>query len=133
VSVAYVHGQNDSDHHALGQIPPLEGRLGLDWDNGKWSAGALWRLVAAQNRYARNEGNIVGQDMGKSGGFGVFSVNGGYRWSKTAQLSVGIDNLFDKTYAEHLSKSGADVSGYEQTMRVNEPGRSFWLRARFDF
>ncbi|MDR1854090.1 MAG: TonB-dependent copper receptor [Azoarcus sp.] len=132
-SVAYVHGQNDSDHHALGQIPPLEGRLGLDWDNGKWSAGALWRLVAAQNRYARNEGNIVGQDMGKSGGFGVFSVNGGYRWSKTAQLSVGIDNLFDKTYAEHLSKSGADVSGYEQTMRVNEPGRSFWLRARFDF
>lgn len=132
-SLAYVHGRNDTDDHALGQMPPLEGRLMLDWDNGKWSAGTLLRLVARQNRYALNQGNIVGQDLGKTAGFGVFSLNGGYRWSKNTRVAFGVDNLFDKTYAEAISKSGeaSMISGYEQTTRVNEPGRTFWLKAQF--
>jgi iron complex outermembrane receptor protein len=131
-SLAYVHGRNRTDGHALGQIPPLEGRFGLDWEQGAWSAGALLRLAAPQNRYARGEGNIVGQDIGKSSGFGVFAVNGSYRWNKTASIAFGVDNLFNKTYAEFISKSGVDVpGGYEQTTRVNEPGRTFWLKAQF--
>jgi len=129
-SLAYTHGENDSDHHALGQIPPLEGRFGLDWQSGAWSAGALLRLVAAQNRYALHEGNIVGQDLGRSGGFAVFSLNGSHRLNKSASFSVGVDNLFDRKYAEFISKGGADVTGYEQMARVNEPGRTFWLRAQ---
>ncbi|MDR2164368.1 MAG: TonB-dependent copper receptor [Zoogloeaceae bacterium] len=130
-SLAHVHGENDTDGHALGQMPPLEGRLGVDWESGPWSAGALLRLAARQSRYALNEGNIVGQDLGKTAGFGVFSINGGYRWNKTASIAFGVDNLFDKTYAEAISKSGALVQGYEQTLRVNEPGRTFWLKAQF--
>jgi iron complex outermembrane receptor protein len=130
-SLAYTRGRNQSDHRALAQIPPLEGRFSLDWAQGAWSAGALWRLVAKQGRYALHEGSVVGQDLGKSGGFGVFSVHGGYRWGKTAYLVFGADNLFDKTYAEHLSKGGAALAGYAQTTRVNEPGRSLWLRAQF--
>jgi iron complex outermembrane receptor protein len=130
-SIAYVHGENDSDHHALGQIPPLEGRFGLDWQSGAWSAGALLRLVAGQHRVALREGNIVGQDLGKSSGFGVFSLNGGYRISPSARLTFGIDNLFNKTYAEFLSKSGeTSIYGYEPTIRVNEPGRTLWLKAQ---
>ncbi|MDR2364439.1 MAG: TonB-dependent copper receptor [Zoogloeaceae bacterium] len=130
-SLAYTRGENDTDHHPLGQMPPLEGRLGLDWESGPWSAGALWRLAARQNRVAVDEGNIVGQDLGRTSGFGVFSMNGGYRWKKRAHVTFGIDNLFDKTYAEAISKGGALVPGYEQTLRVNEPGRAFWLKARF--
>lgn len=129
-SLAYVRGENDTDGHALGQMPPLEGRFGLDWDNGKWSAGALLRLVARQNRYAVNEGNIVGQDLGENAGFGVFSINGGYRWSKATRLTFGVDNLFDKTYAESISRGGSMIAGYEQTTRVNEPGRTVWLKAQ---
>ncbi|GHT90386.1 copper transporter porin [Betaproteobacteria bacterium] len=132
-SLAYAHGKNDTDRHALGQMPPLEGRLMLDWDNGRWSAGTLLRLVARQNRYAVNQGNIVGQDIGKTAGFGVFSMNGGYRWNKNTRVTFGVDNLFDQTYAEALSKSGeaSMISGYEQTTRVNEPGRTLWLKAQF--
>ena len=130
-SLAYTRGKNRSEHHDLAQIPPLEGRFSLDWNKAAWSAGALWRLVAKQNRYALNEGNIVGQDLGKSSGFGMFSVHGGYRWSKTTRFVFGVDNLFDKVYAEHLSKGGAALAGYEQTTRVHEPGRSLWLRAQF--
>lgn len=129
-SIAYVRGENDTDAHALGQIPPLEGRFGLDWDNGQWSAGTLLRVVARQDRFALNEGNIVGQDQGETGGFAVFSVNGGYRWSKGTRITFGVDNLFDKTYAESISRAGAMIAGYDQTTRVNEPGRTVWLKAQ---
>jgi iron complex outermembrane receptor protein len=130
-SIAYVHGENDSDHHALGQIPPLESRFGLNWENGAWSVGALLRLVAGQHRIALREGNIVGQDLEKSSGFGVFSLNGGYRINPNARLTFGVDNLFNKTYAEFLSKSGeTSIYGYSPTLRVNEPGRTFWVKAQ---
>lgn len=129
-SLAYVNGQNLTDNRALGQMSPLESRLGLEWDNSRWSAGGLLRLVAAQHRYATNEGNIVGQDLGGTAGFGITSVHGGYRWGKKLKLTAGIDNLFDKTYAEHINRGGAAVMGYERTFRVNEPGRTWWLKAQ---
>ena len=132
-SLAYVHGNNDTDGTALGQIPPLEARLGLNYDDKVWSFGGLLRGVAAQNRVAVNQGNIAGQDIGTSSGFSVFSVNGGWRASKTVQVSAGVDNVFNKTYAEHISRAGAMVSGYTQTTRVNEMGRNAWVKANFDF
>ncbi len=128
-SLAWVHGRNRTDDTALAQQPPLEARFGLNWDNGTWSAGALWRLVAAQNRVDPGKGNIAGQDVGETDGFGVFSINGGYRMNKRVKITAGIDNLFDKKYAEHLSKSGAAITGYEADTRVNEPGRTLWVKA----
>lgn len=132
-TLAWVHGQNDSDDQALGQMPPLEGRLGLTYDTGLWSAGALWRLIDDQNRVAEGTGNVVGQDIGQTGGFNVFSLNAGYRAMDDLLITAGIDNLFDVTYAEHISRSGAAISGYEQTTRINEPGRTFWLKAQWHF
>jgi len=128
-SLAWVRGHNRTDDTALAQQPPLEARFGLNWDNGTWSAGALWRLVAAQNRVDPGKGNIAGQDIGKTAGFGVFSINGGYRMNKQVKITAGIDNLFDKKYAEHLSRSGAAIPGYETDTRVNEPGRTVWVKA----
>ncbi len=132
-SLAYVHGSNDTDGTALGQIPPLEARLGLNYDDKVWSFGGLLRAVAAQDRVAVNQGNIAGQDIGASSGFSVFSVNAGWRASKSVQVTGGVDNVFDKTYAEHISRAGAMVTGYTQTTRVNEPGRNVWVKANFDF
>lgn len=134
VSLAYVRGSNDTDHTPLAQMPPLDSRFTLDYDDGAWSAGALLRLAAAQHRIDPGKGNIAGQDLGTpAAGFGVFSINGGYRFRKDWRLTAGIDNLFDKTYAEAISKSGFMVPGYDQTTRINEPGRFFWLMldARF--
>ncbi|MGA0585279.1 MAG: TonB-dependent receptor domain-containing protein, partial [Castellaniella sp.] len=50
-SLSYVYGKNRTDGAALAQQPPLEGRLGLNYAQGPYSAGVLWRLVAAQGRY----------------------------------------------------------------------------------
>ena len=130
-SLAWVRGSNRTDDLALAQLPPLEARLALDWEGGRWSAGGLLRLVSAQKHYALDQGNIVGQDVAPTGGFGVMSLHGGYRWREGVQLTAGVDNLFDKTYAESVSRAGALVSGYEQTTRVNEPGRTLWVKWQF--
>ncbi|MCY1416379.1 Vitamin B12 transporter BtuB [compost metagenome] len=134
-TLAYAWGKNSSDGKALPQMPPLESRLGLTYSRDVWSAGALWRLVAAQNRIAENSGNVVGKDYEKSGGFGVFSLNGAYKVNNNLKLSAGVDNLFDKTYAEHLNLAGNAGFGYPATdpQPVNEPGRTFWTKVDFSF
>ena len=132
-SMAFVRGSNDTDGVALGQIPPLEARLGLNYDDQVWSWGALLRGAAAQDRFAAYQGNIAGQDIGRTGGFGVFSINGGWRRPKGMQLTAGIDNLFNKVYAEHLNRAGSMVQGFPTTSRINEPGRNIWVKANFAF
>ncbi|MFH2140135.1 MAG: TonB-dependent copper receptor [Pseudomonadota bacterium] len=132
-TLSYVRGSNDTDGLALAQLPPLEARLAATYDNRVWSAGGLLRMVAAQDRFALNQGNIAGQDIAATAGFAVFSLNGSYRLTKQAQLSAGVDNLFDKTYAEHLSRAGSMISGFTQTSRVNEPGRNLWVKANVAF
>jgi len=127
-TVAWAWGENRSEHRPLPQMPPLETRVGLTYDSGVWSVGGIWRLATAQRRVAVGEGNIVGQDLGPSAGFGVFSLNGGYRIDRSLTLSAGIDNLFNKTYAEHVNAASAGLVGYVNTMRVNEPGRTVWLK-----
>ena len=132
-TVAYTWGSNRSDGTALPQMPPLEARLGLDYAQGPWTAGALWRLVAAQHRYTQDQGNVVGRDMGASSGFGVLSLHASYRVQRQLKITVGVDNLLDKTYAEHLNLAGNAGFGFPANTRLNEPGRTLWLRADIQF
>ncbi|MBJ9974749.1 TonB-dependent copper receptor [Pseudomonas sp. S75] len=134
-TLAYAWGKNSSDGKALPQMPPLESRLGLTYSRDAWSVGGLWRVVAAQHRIAENQGNVVGKDYEKSGGFGVFSLNGAYKVNGNLKLSAGVDNLFDKPYAEHLNLAGNAGFGYPapDPQPVSEPGRTFWTKVDFSF
>lgn len=128
-SLAYVKGDNTTDGMPLAQLPPLELRLGAEYATGVWSVGGLMRAVAKQDRVHVDHGNIVGQDIGATDGFTVFSINGSWKPSKGVTLAAGIDNVLDETYAEHISRAGAAVAGYETLTRVNEPGRNYWVKA----
>lgn len=133
-TLSLVHGKNKTDDRALGQIPPHEFRLGLTYDNGVWSSGALARFVNTQDRVAIGQGSVVGQDIGETSGFAVFSLNAGYRASDELIFTAGIDNVFDRNYAEHLSKGDANVlSSTVADVRVNELGRNLWLKAQYKF
>lgn len=127
-TLAYTWARNHSDARPLAQTPPAEAGFSLGWDNGEYALGGQWRLVAPQNRVAIGQGNIIGTDIGRNAGFGVLSLHGGWRASKSWRLSGGVDNVLNKTYAEHISKAGAMVTGYERSTRVNEAGRTFWLK-----
>ena len=49
------------------------------------------------------------------------------------KLSAGVDNLFDKTYSEHLNLAGNSGFGYSSNQPVNEPGRTFWAKVNVTF
>ncbi|WP_169858723.1 TonB-dependent copper receptor [Pseudomonas lundensis] len=134
-TLAYAWGKNTTDGKALPQMPPLDTRLGLTYSEDDWSAGALWRVVARQDRIDRNAGNVVGKDYDKSAGFGVFSLNGAYRLSKNLKVSAGVDNLLDKNYSEHLNMAGNAGYGYPATdpTPINEPGRTLWTKIDVSF
>jgi iron complex outermembrane recepter protein len=127
-SVASVRGRNESDGSPLAQQPPLEGRLAVNYATPRWSLGTVLRAVDAQSRIALNQGNIAGQDVGTSPGFAVLSVNAGWSIHRRVRAAAGVDNVFKRDYAEHISRSGAAVAGYPRISRVMEPGRTVWCK-----
>ncbi|RCX31053.1 TonB-dependent copper receptor [Thioalbus denitrificans] len=131
-ALAYVYGENETYDYALALMPPLEGRLGLAYDNGTWSGGVSVRAVAEQDRVDAGSGSIASVDMGETGGFTVWSLNAGYRLNRNALFTAGVDNLFDATYVEHISRN--TFAGLNPpTERVNEPGRTLWVKANLKF
>lgn len=133
-TLAYAWGENRTDGSALPQMPPLDARLTLGWDNGRWSLGGLFRAVARQNRVSAGDGNVTGRDLGPSAGFAVFSLNGSYRYNEKAWLSAGIDNVFDRLYSEHLNLAGNADFGYPgEPVRIAETGRNIWVKLNFRY
>ncbi len=119
-ALSYVHATNTSDDRPIAQIPPLELVLTLDYTRSDWNAGTRLRIVDAQDRADL----LSGLDERETPGFAVMDLYGGSRLGKQVELKLGIDNLFDRTYAEHVSRS--DVFG--NLVQVNEPGRSAWVK-----
>lgn len=133
ISAMYAWGENITDHTALPQIAPLEGRFNLRYVQEKYNLGLLWRVVAAQDRTSYREGNIIGYDLEDSKGFGTLSLNGTYNIQKDLDLSVGIDNVLNKNYAEHLNKLGSSGFDYAATEQFNNIGRNYWARISMKF
>ena len=133
-SLTYVKGVDQTNNAPLAQLPPLELRAGVNYAENNWFIGGLMRYVAAKNDFNLNYGNIAGKDLGATPSFAIFSINGGYSPAKKVKLYAGVDNIFDKTYAEFVSRTGSPTGMMvppisPQTTRVNEPGRTAWLKA----
>ena len=133
VSAMYAWGKNTTDNKPLPQISPLEARLNLRYIQDNYTLGAYWRLVDGQNRMSLHQGNIVGYDLKESAGFGTLSLNGTYHIQDGVDLSVGIDNVLNKTYTEHLNKLGDAGTGLAATEQFNNIGRNYWARISMKF
>lgn len=133
-TLAYAWGENRNADTPLPQMPPLDARLSVAYDNRAWSFGALLRGVTEQDRVSIGQGNVVGRDLGKSTGFVTMAINGGYRFDERLLLTAGIDNLFDRDYSEHLNLSGSADFGYPaDPVRIHEPGRTGWLKLTYSY
>ena len=133
VSAMYAWGKNTTDDKPLPQISPLEARINLRYVQDQYTLDALWRVVDSQNRISKDQGNIVGYDLGESSGFGTLSLNGTYHVYDGVDLSVGIDNVLDKTYSEHLNKAGSAGFGFAADEQFNNIGRNYWARISMKF
>ncbi len=118
---AYTYGQNRSDDDALSQIPPLEGKISVDYARDIWSFGSAFNFAMKQTRV---DDGTAQRDVRETAGYGTLDL---YAKAdlKPFDVSVGVYNLFDKKYASHLNRSNA-VDPTE--IQVNEPGRSVGIR-----
>lgn len=127
--LSYVNATNDTDtDRAIAQIPPLEAHIGVNYQQADLSLGA--EIVANAKQGEVDLTNGSGQDTQKTPGWGILNLDGSYKVASNTSIDFGVNNVFDKVYANHINRENLfDATG----VQVNEPGRSVWLRltARF--
>ncbi len=119
-AVSYLEGRDrniqivglpDPVDQSLYGIVPLEGRVGLiltDACGGDhWGVELGARIVDGQEQVARlRQGSteVVGLQVLElpTPGFTVYYIRGYYNTFKNLNLVAGIENVFDKSYIEHL-------------------------------
>ncbi|MCG7966912.1 MAG: TonB-dependent copper receptor [Candidatus Thiodiazotropha taylori] len=129
-SLAYVRAENTTDDRNIAQISPLEATIGMEYSMGALEFGGNVRMNAKQTRADLENGS--GQDVQETPGWGVIDLYGSYEIAKAAEVSFGIDNLLDKSYAYHVNRANADPFNPE-AIQVNEPGREVWVKAGVRF
>lgn len=123
-NATYTYGENRSDDRHLAQIPPLFGQVTAAYGQDLWQVGARMNWSLKQTRIDRS------RDPQKTPGWATFDLFGRYDVNDMVQLRAGVDNVFDKTYANHISR----VNLFDNDLtQVNEPGRRFYagLEAKF--
>jgi len=104
---------------AADRIPPLNGRISLDYDaGGNYQVRGWLRFAGRQDRLSARDVRDVRIDP--RGTAAWLTVGGSIDWQITSgwQLSVGIDNALDRKYRAH--GSGMDA-----------PGRNLAITARY--
>lgn len=129
-TLAFTYGRDRDLDRSLPQIPPVQGSLGIVWKGDAWEAGADMRWAARQGLVDTDRTTGTGRDVGKTPGYAVFDMNVSTRALRPFEISLGVSNLFDRRWADHLNR--ADLSDPGE-IQVNEPGRSVFLRARVRF
>ena len=126
-TISYVRGKRRDIADNLYRIAPLNGRAALTWQEADWSVSAEVVMAARQRRVSVTNGERT------SPGWTV--ANAWFNWSisRNLRLSGGIENLFDRTYADHLAGlNRVRLSVVAVGERMPASGRSAFLRLGVD-
>jgi iron complex outermembrane receptor protein len=127
----YTYGDNLDDNIALSQIPPLQGNLGIGYKANQFlKLNTNMRYALKQTRVDTNPMTGTGRDVSRTSGYAVLDVNAVLSNYNPLLITVGVSNIFDTTYANHLNRS--NISDPIE-IQVNEPGRSFYIQANLPF
>jgi len=133
LGAAYVRADNDTDDRPIAQTPPLEGFAAIEFTKDDLLAGGRVRAAATQTRVdtVSSTGTVGdGLDVGKTSGWAMLDLYANYALGKSVSLDVGVDNVFDKAYAQHMNRANA----FDPTqVQVNEPGRTAWIKLSAHF
>ncbi|NND69984.1 MAG: TonB-dependent receptor [Rhodothermales bacterium] len=97
-TTSYTYGQNLDAGEPMYLIPPLTSLLSVRLDRGRWWGEAEARMALPQNRVARITADELGTD-----GYLVANLRGSFKPRTGVEVKVGVENLFDTLYHEHLS------------------------------
>lgn len=124
VSVSYTYGQNVSWDEPLSEITPLTVQTGIAYTYADFNAELHARIVDEQGRVSSSF------NESKTPGFGVFDFYADYSLWGALEIRVGVRNIFDKNYVEHLSRA---YKGMSVQSLYFEPGRSFNIGLKYRF
>ncbi|MFG0288966.1 MAG: TonB-dependent receptor [Rhodopirellula sp. JB044] len=139
-SLAYLEGTDEEIDQPLPGIFPLEGRVGLRLSDtqpdNRWGLEWGWRIVDEQDRLAFLRAVGAGLDPIQMESFTpsfVTSYLRGYvRPNDRVSITAGAQNLFDRTYYEHLNLRLPEADGFEETV-VLSPGITPYLGVEIDY
>lgn len=125
IDVAYTYGHDPVREEPLPEIAPLDLRYRLQgqWVQGKLQTEAVFRYVAEQNRIAASFGERA------TPGFAIVDLSASWLIRPDLSVQVGVDNLLDETYFEHLNRS-VRVAGRPP---LYSPGRNVWMMFSYRF
>jgi iron complex outermembrane recepter protein len=128
--IAYQRGKKDGNFSDkdLAEIPPLKGNLALNYEMNKSKYTA--EVVAVDNWNTFDE-SAKEQELG---GYALVNLKYNNQIHKNFGITLGIDNLFDKTYAS--TNTYQDIkyveAGGERTL-LNDPGRYGYINLKYSF
>ena len=121
-------GQSDKD---LAEIPPLKLNLALNYD---YDEGLSFKAEGVYSaKWSKFDADNGEQPLDS---YTVFNLKGTKTFGKHFELTLGVDNVFDKTYA--VSNTYKDLTliaggGDEDVMLMNEPGRYVYANIKYKF
>ena len=126
----YAKGTNETTGDNLYNIMPLNAKLAVTQEIGEWSHTVELQMVSAKSSVSN-----VRQEM-QTPGYGLTNLRTSYE-SKQVRVDLGVENLFDKSYALPL---GGAYSGQGSTMSLNSipwgipvPGKGRSLNVGLNF
>ena len=133
-AVSYQRGEKE--HPLSGQtetnmpeIPPMKLIAGINFEEtGNYLFRAEVVAASAWDAYDSDNGEQY------LPGYAVLNLKGSKTFADHFEVTVGVDNLFDKTYA--VSNTYQDltlISGGDEVMLMNEPGRYVYTNLSYNF
>lgn len=116
-TLTYTYGENISRNEPVRRIPPLFGRLALDYENDNILIDFEWLAAGKQERLAQGDIDDNRIPDGGTPAWNIFNINAGYSFSYF-RLDLSLNNLLNKDYRYH----GSGVNGI---------GRSAFLTVSF--
>lgn len=107
-SLSYVRGMRTDVSDNLYRIAPLRASVNGEYSAGKWLHRAEYLVAATQDKVSAYNAET------ETGGYATVNLRTRYQVLKNFNVSGGVENLFDKYYADHLGGinqvSGSDVA-----------------------
>jgi hemoglobin/transferrin/lactoferrin receptor protein len=106
-SMTFTYGQNITKNEPMRRIPPLFGRLTLEYRHKMWWGSLAWMGATKQDRLAAGDKSDNRIPTGGTPGWNIFTVNAGY-FMKHIRVDFTVENLFNTDYRYH----GSGINGY---------------------
>jgi len=121
-NLGYVRGKRTDVPDNLYRIAPLSSFLELMYQTERY-------FVAVESMAASSQDKVAVYNKEKSTpGWGIANLRAGYSINKTFDINLGVENIFDKAYQDHLGGynrvAGSDVPLRE---RLYSKGRNFYI------